>query len=200
MTFWTPLNKLMKTASEITLPMTQMYNIWWSFGMLTSKMTSSKVKLFRYLPGLDGILKIICQNLGEKYLYQKSRIYFIFRNCEFQTYGNQSVVSNHFNGGKDSLISAAVHDQSESYLCWVFSFATSNKSSLKLFISGLNIPDRQIKRCMDKLSSRDFHHTLRNEVCMLIPTDYKQEGQHQGMHVRSMMLRVSFNLYYRFNP
>ena len=70
---------------------------------------------------------------------------------------------------------------------------------MKLFISGLKLPDRQIERCMDKLDSIDFHHTLRNEVCMLIPTDYKQEGQHQAMHVCSMMLRVSPNLYYRLN-
>ena len=114
----------------------------------------------------------------------------MFSDVGFQTHGDQSFAPS-VDGIQDSMISAKGHNQNKSYLCWVYSFATSNKSSIRKFVKGLNLPKRQRKRCFEKLNSPDFHQTLRNEICMVIPTNYKKEDAKQAMNVRAMMVRVS---------
>ena len=122
--------------------------------------------------------------------YKKRRTKCYFRDFQFQSYGNASLASP-VCGKLGSMISADIHDQSDSYLCWVYSFASSTKTSLRIFVLSLSLSKSQRKRCLDKLDSKDFHHSLRNELCMVVPTDYKNKGAHQAMELRPMMIRVS---------
>jgi len=110
----------------------------------------------------------------------------------FQTFGNESILNKNANyENLGSMISARIHDQHDTYLCWVYSFSSSTKSSLKKFIKELNLSPVQRRRCFSRLNSDEFHHTLRNEVCMVIPTNYKKKGEHQAMQLRPVMIRVS---------
>ena len=152
-------------------------------------LTRTQVKLFRWINWLSGNSENIYLPQSKNLRIKLSEKYLFFSDCSFQTYGNQSITSPFDNEG--SMISVRAHDQSKSYLCWVYSFATSNKSSLKKFIYELKLPKRQTERCLSKLDSEDFHKTLRQEACMIIPTDYKNEGVHQALKVRVMMVRVS---------
>ena len=116
-------------------------------------------------------------------------IYKLLRNSKFQSYGIQTQAASSVNFG--SMMSSEFHDQLDSYLCWVYSFSSSTKSSLKLFINGLKLPQEQKQRCFSRLNSKEFHHRLRNEVCMVIPTYYKESGEHQAANLRPVMIRVS---------
>ena len=97
---------------------------------------------------------------------------------------------------KGSMISRNIHDQGESYLCWVYAFATSFSNAVKILVNSLNkrrlITNGQKKKCEERMNEPNFHRRLRNEICMVIPTSIK-DGQDQSIRVRLAMLRVPYS-------
>ena len=115
-----------------------------------------------------------------------------FRNYEFQSYGQRTINPEHLGSIDDSNISRTVHDQGDSYLCWVFSIATSLKCSVRYFIDKLKLSTIQKERCLEKLNDNSLHHSIRMELCMLLPTIVNQIDEKQAMSVEAVLKRVSF--------
>ena len=105
----------------------------------------------------------------------------------------------------NSMVSRKMHNQDDSYLCWIFAFATSISNSVRLLLLGLHkkykISTSQKKRCLAKMNDPEFHRRLRNEIGMVIPTS-NVAGPEQSIKIRPAMVRVSTrmfkNLYFNF--
>jgi len=94
---------------------------------------------------------------------------------------------------KGSMVSRTIHDQGDSYLCWVFAFATSFSNSVRLMVIDLDkkgfITRGQKKRCFNRMNDPNFHRRLTMEICMVIPTRM-EDGEDQSIQVRAAMIRV----------
>ena len=55
---------------------------------------------------------------------------YLFSNYDFQSYGQKTINSDELGTIDGSNISRTVHDQGDSYLCWVYSIASSLKCSV----------------------------------------------------------------------
>ena len=118
-------------------------------------------------------------------------IYFFSLN-EFHSLGT-SIVLDGCDDIKGSMVSKTIHDQGESYLCWVFAFATSFSNSVRLLVIELHkkgkITKGQKKRCFKRMNDSTFHRRLRMEICLVIPTSM-EDGEDQSMRIRAAMIRV----------
>ena len=119
-------------------------------------------------------------------------LFYLFRNYDFQSYGQRTISSDDLDSINGSNISRTVHDQGDSYLCWVFSIATSLKCSVRYFIDKLKLSTIQKERCLDKLKDNSLHRSIRMELCMLLPTIVNQIDEKQAMSVEAVLKRVSF--------
>ena len=117
-----------------------------------------------------------------------------FSDYDFQSYGQNTVNLVDLGSIDGSNISRAVHDQGKSFLCWVFSIATSLKCSVRYFIDKLKLSTIQRIRCLEKLDEETLHHSIRMELCMLLPTIVNQKDETQAMPIFGVLKRVSFNL------
>ena len=91
------------------------------------------------------------------------------------------------------MVSRNVHDQGDSYLCWVYAFATSFSNSVRRLVSKLHksgkISNGQKKRCFNRMNEANFHRRLRMEITMVIPTTM-DDGPDQTIKIRAAMIRV----------
>jgi len=94
----------------------------------------------------------------------------------------------------NSMVSRKMHNQDDSYLCWIFAFASSFCNSVRLMLLGLHkknkISTSQKKRCLAVMDHPEFHRRLRNEIGMIIPTS-NVAGPEQAIRIRPAMVRVS---------
>ena len=118
----------------------------------------------------------------------------MLRKYNFQSYGQRTINSDDLGSIDGSYISCAVHDQKDSYLCWLFSISTSLKCSVRYFIEKLKLSTIQRERCLEKLYDSTLHHSIRMELCMLIPTILNSKDEKQAMSVVSVLRRVSYYL------
>ena len=116
-----------------------------------------------------------------------------FSDYDFQSYGQNTVNLVDLGSIDGSNISRAVHDQGKSFLCWVFSIATSLKCSVRYFVDRLKLSTIQRIRCLEKLDDETLHHSIRMELCMLLPTIVNQKDETQAMPIFSVLKRVSSN-------
>ena len=119
---------------------------------------------------------------------------YSFSNYDFQSYGQRTINPDDLGTIDGSNISRQVHDQGDSNLCWVFSIATSLKCSVRYFIDKLKLSTIQRERCLQKLNDSTLHHSIRMELCMLLPTIVNQKDDQQAMPVVSILRRVSYNI------
>ena len=122
---------------------------------------------------------------------------FLFSNYHFQSRGQRTMNQIDLGTIDGSNISRTVHDQGDSYLCWVYSIASSLKCSVRYFIDKLKLSTIQRERCLDKLNEKSLHHSIRMELCMLIPTLVNQIDEKQAMSVVSVLRRVSLDIFYQ---
>ena len=141
------------------------------------------------------LFKITCSQLG-KISNCNWSLNFIFSNYDFQSYGQKTINQVDLYTTDGSNISRTVHDQGDSYLCWVYSIASSLKCTVRYFIDKLKLSTIQRERCLDKLNDKNLHHSIRMELCMLIPTLVNQIDEKQAMSVVSVLRRVSLDIFY----
>ena len=120
--------------------------------------------------------------------------FILFSNYAFQSYGQRTINPDDLGTVDGSNISRTIHDQGDSYLCWVFSIATSLKGTVRYFIDKLKLSTIQRERCLEKLNDSTLHHSIRMELCMLLPTIVKNIDETQAMPVLSVLRRVSYSI------
>ena len=90
------------------------------------------------------------------------------------------------------MVTDGIHQQGDdSYLCWAYALASSLRNSLCLFVKKYSkLSKKEIKNCIAKIQSEQFHTRIRNEICMAIPTQTKEDGESQSMNLVTLMNRV----------